>query len=936
MPSSALWKTKPVILKKSASEVRDAEARKVSFKDDEPSSPIVSEDERFQGPRDTFVVNQLSKLDGQTESNVARSDCRKSNVAGNHVSEVGVANGVDDQVLHEILDTLEQQLSRGFLANAQQMASLRFRAQKLMLENCHLREEIARQSESCVDELRVPDDPYELHGDLTVRPKTYESPAVTSKAASLASAICAGNDAFRTLGSSSMLPALPLEIEELASGKAKAYASDRGYTASADSVEWVVSTSHAMEPAPSSRSVRQMKSTSTQRRTRKTKAKGDDEEPASNVAPEAFELLPFWGQASEKAVMIGATSFSRNSNHPRLFTGYNSLRSAYTSRDLGSIVANPMSRNRIVWESIGAVCIIYDMVVIPLQAFNFGPSGWRLAATWLTVVYWTLDIPCSFFVAYYHRGILQSRFPKTAKHYLSTWFSIDVVIVAFDWIILCLDMAEIGDADELKFVKAGRSLRMLRFLRLLRMLRLHSFFSKVMEQIHSEYLLTILHVTQLMVLIVVVNHFVACGWYGLGDVLDMDPTWSKTKFGPEDDFGYRYTTSLHWSLTQFTPASMEVVPTNTPERTYTVLVVICAMVLFSSFVSSITEAMTHLRKIHSARDNQYAMLRRYFGDRQVSMPLAMRIWRYLEQCVMAKRKRKMYQDVELLKELPEGLQMDLLAEVFEPTMTRHPFFHQYAEANPPGMRALCHQACQENQLFAGQELFTSGHAVQRMYFIVEGTLEYHRLLDASDPNGAMDTKIASAGMWLCEYSLWVHWFHVGTMLAKTPCTILHLDVTQAQSIMLQYVDSLMQCCKYAELCLLSIQSKTGASISDMWMDFDEIQEMSQKAFDLNADVERYESVRSSQRSEEEQLRMFWPPTWFRRGRSHWSQTSGATGRGSQDGTGSGTSQQPNGAGLFSGPRRHRTHGQGQGVGHIGSVTEDDDEARFEVRPSATV
>ena len=50
---------------------------------------------------------------------------------------------------------------------------------------------------------------------------------------------------------------------------------------------------------------------------------------------------------------------------------------------------------------------------------------------------------------------------------------------------------------------------------------------------------------------------------------------------------------------RFTPASMEVVPANEYERFFTVCMILCGMLIFSSFVSAITSAMNQLRNLNS-------------------------------------------------------------------------------------------------------------------------------------------------------------------------------------------------------------------------------------------------------------------------------------------------------------------------------------------------
>merc|ERR1719499_204026 len=113
-----------------------------------------------------------------------------------------------------------------------------------------------------------------------------------------------------------------------------------------------------------------------------------------------------------------------------------------------------------------------------------------------------------------------------------------------------------------------------------------------------------------MVFILTMNHFIACGWWLTGKAslsLDLHSwiTWGE----PFQDFGvaYQYATSLHWTLTQFTPASMDVVARNVLERFYSIIVLLFAMVAFSSIVGTVTSSMTVIRTMRNDKQKQFWM-----------------------------------------------------------------------------------------------------------------------------------------------------------------------------------------------------------------------------------------------------------------------------------------------------------------------------------------
>ena len=106
------------------------------------------------------------------------------------------------------------------------------------------------------------------------------------------------------------------------------------------------------------------------------------------------------------------------------------------------------------------------------------------------------------------------------------------------------------------------------------------------------------------------NHVFACLWYLIGVAGEGDEHWVWHYQILEDLVVERYMLSLHWSLTQFTPAGIEVHPRNVYERVFNVFLILIAMVGFSSFVSAITASMTRLRSLQGNELAEGFLLRR--------------------------------------------------------------------------------------------------------------------------------------------------------------------------------------------------------------------------------------------------------------------------------------------------------------------------------------
>merc|ERR1711976_256751 len=96
-----------------------------------------------------------------------------------------------------------------------------------------------------------------------------------------------------------------------------------------------------------------------------------------------------------------------------------------------------------------------------------------------------------------------------------------------------------------------------------------------------------------------------------------DETWvSHLRTNHEDDqvesnVLYLYTTALHWALTQYTPASMEVTPRNWAERIYAIFVLLFGLLVFSSTISRITTSMSRLQDMKAKDFENMEKIQKY-------------------------------------------------------------------------------------------------------------------------------------------------------------------------------------------------------------------------------------------------------------------------------------------------------------------------------------
>lgn len=559
---------------------------------------------------------------------------------------------------------------------------------------------------------------------------------------------------------------------------------------------------------------------------------------------------------------------------------------------LRQLISHPSSRTRMLWDFVGMVILAYDLTVFPLNAFsNYmeldSPRLWGLGLA--TTIYWTADMTSSFTLGYHSHGAVIMRPYKVILHYMKTWFPLDLLLVGLDWFLIVM-----GRSQQASLLRIGKTMsRGIRVLRLMRIVKMQSTVTSLVEQIQSERVRTMFNIVGLMCFIIAVNHYIACGWYYLGNRDNEELTWLQDHFSTNDGLLYRYTTSLHWSLTQFTPASMEVTAVNDVERTYTVCVLIFAMITFSSFVSSITQSMTHLRAINARKYEQETKLHKYLNQHGISTQLASRVWHFLNQkhVLQAAQTRTKENDVHVLQTLPASLRSELRFEAYSPELHKHPFFFHFGLIEPIAMHQICNRAITEHSMLRRQELFSNKHGEQvHMFFVEEGCLDYvlpckcAALAMKEDPEDQVDSDIegdkdspvtsfasvdedicchrgtdrVKSGEWACEAALWAQEVELyGPFTAVERTEVLMISTTEFQSIVMKHKGSRKRVSRYGE----SFVQYLGQQTKCRWRtaiasDFSVIQDLVHHEFDYLQGNETRRRRTTVTRGSHNQLQLF--------------------------------------------------------------------------------
>jgi hypothetical protein len=493
-----------------------------------------------------------------------------------------------------------------------------------------------------------------------------------------------------------------------------------------------------------------------------------------------FEVLQVWLQdisASRQTRTInqGPLRTSLVMQNTFTFNGHQQQGSGQVGKWCRPILPTGLCRG--LWDMMSLITVGIDMIMIPLYFLEVPTNVATEVVSWSTRIFWTMDMPLSFCTGIMQPdGSCEMRFAKIARRYLSTWFMIDLTILASDY----LDM---NRQDNLGFLRLGKASRMVRVVRLVRLVRLIRVFKAVRinsERIQSEKLSIVLEILVIALAVLMASHLLGCIWYGLADGQGPEERTWLTELARERDLNYKYALALHWALSQFTGGMDEVLGHSLSERVYTIGVLTLAYIVSAVFVSGLTSSMTRLHIITSHQAKQFSQLKRYLIQNAISDSLTLRIQRNAQHSVQEGIRFTPEGQVDLLRLISEPLLIDLHFELYNPVLSFHPFFGRYSRECPQIMRRVCHSATSMAVGSTGDTIFNAGEypSPPLMYFVCAGTLQYVAL------SGAMYE--VRAIQWVAEAALWTLWMHMGAFTCTTECRLVKVDSESFRKIVIQF------------------------------------------------------------------------------------------------------------------------------------------------------
>ncbi|XP_065166645.1 potassium/sodium hyperpolarization-activated cyclic nucleotide-gated channel 2 isoform X10 [Atheta coriaria] len=448
----------------------------------------------------------------------------------------------------------------------------------------------------------------------------------------------------------------------------------------------------------------------------------------------------------------------------------------------GHWVIHPCSSFRFYWDLCMLLLLVANLIILPvaISFFNDDLSTRWIAFNCLSDTIFLIDIVVNF-----RTGIMQQDNaeqvildPKLiAKHYLRTWFFLDLISsIPLDYIFLIFNQ-DFGDSFQI--LHAGRALRILRLakllslVRLLRLSRLVRYVSQWEEVYFLNMASVFMRIFNLICMMLLIGHWSGCLQF-LVPMLQGFPSnsWVAINDLQEAFWLEQYSWALFKAMShmlcigygRFPPQSLT-------DMWLTMLSMISGATCYALFLGHATNLIQSLDSSRRQYREKVKQVEEYMAYRKLPREMRQRITEYFEH----RYQGKFFDEECILGELSEKLREDVINYNCRSLVASVPFFAN-ADSNfvSDVVTKLRYEVFQP-----GDIIIKEGTIGSKMYFIQEG------IVDIVMSNGDVATSL-SDGSYFGEICLLTNARRVASVRAETYCNLFSLSVDHFNAVLDQY------------------------------------------------------------------------------------------------------------------------------------------------------
>ncbi|CAL1135752.1 unnamed protein product [Cladocopium goreaui] len=474
---------------------------------------------------------------------------------------------------------------------------------------------------------------------------------------------------------------------------------------------------------------------------------------------------------------------------------------------------HPSGGFRACWNSLVALLVLYDLLVIPLSVFDHPKSSAMHAMDIGMPIFWSMDFILTFFTGYYQQGELISDFKKIAYQYAMRWMLYDLGLIALDWIFVTMDYF-MPLVSETGWSRSLLMLRILRLARIMRAIKLRRGFATFQDLLHSQAFEDFLPPFCFLAFLAGRKSLRRI-FHQFGAAADFEPldglrlVWSavvtpKRQLGGEErdepELLDSYLMCMLWSFCQLGVGESPLQPTNTTEMLLNCVIAFRALITTATLISTMSDLIAGLRSLREDEAAQFRLLRRFLAQNNIPHDVSHKVTQFLQhQFTNAQKARSSDLRVPLLDLLSRPLFRELQFERHRASLSKLPMLKDLLEAPDIQTLEAVHSTTSSLQQLvaaAGDIIFLSGSRASSAYMKLDGTLSYYR--DQGE-------ELVNDQVWVAEACLWTPWIHMGDFEAEEVSDLLCLDADGFCAIMSKTWSTQQMANSYARQFLAAMQ-----------------------------------------------------------------------------------------------------------------------------------
>lgn len=428
------------------------------------------------------------------------------------------------------------------------------------------------------------------------------------------------------------------------------------------------------------------------------------------------------------------------------------------------------SMRRCIWDVLMTLLLLYLALVLPFRyAFlqdkdtNDPLEEVDRYLDWIFI----LDIFLNFRTTFStDDGVDVVRPCLVARHYLRTWFVIDLVSsVPYDQIA-----DNLPGLQPLRLLKVGKITRVFKVLRVTRALRIGSAFQSSLEMLA----MSVFFRATVSMAIVFLWTFVFCHWVACFMVVSGDG-YLEGKVG--DHPAERYLAAFYWSLTTVTTVGYgDMVPTNSWERAYAIVAMVVGCGCYGFILGNISFVVHTKNANEKAFTDRMGVVQAWLSYHALPRETSGRILHHFRLLL---KEKAVVDEVAIMNDLSPALAEEV-SEALIPKEIRNAALFQGLQ---PLVLSQIAKVTRQHEVEAGTKLVTKGSQGVGMFFIRQGQVRLDMAVGAPRIVSALEA-------WGEEVLLGLATNYDYSARCTTPVTLLFLPLDMFNQTFAHFRDAL--------------------------------------------------------------------------------------------------------------------------------------------------